>query len=82
MSVPITEQEDLNTQQDLSTLSNAINVDSLVIPRIGDEYKSIPMVIREFEEEKQARLQELDSQTGAKMLAIDDAKSQKQISVN
>ena len=76
MSVPITEQEYLNTQQDLSTLSNAINVDSLVTHRIGDEYKSIPMVIREFEEEKQARLQELDSQTGAKMLAIDDAKSQ------
>ena len=76
MAVPITEQEYLNTQRDLSTLSEAINVDAIVTPRLGDEYKSIPRVIREFEEEKQARLQELDEQTGAKMLAMDDAKNQ------
>lgn len=76
MAVPITEQEYLNTQQDLSTLADAINVDAIVTPRFGDKYKSIPRVIREFEEEKQARLQDLDEQTGAKILAINDAKSQ------
>ena len=39
MAVPITEQEYLNTQQDLSTLADAINVDAIVTPRFGDKYK-------------------------------------------
>ena len=69
-SNPITEQEYINTRQDLQSLAEAINEDKVVEPRIGDGYKSVPMVIREIEQNGNQLLNQLDSDVGSKMLEI------------